>query len=127
MTAAKATATAATAAAAKANDDDDDGSGNKSDGDGGGGGGGDSDKDDDDDDNDDNDGGGGGGGGEDDNDYVGNDGDNNRLACNDRIDRGCRGLPAPWGRTAVALLSPSSQAPSANANANVLAFIIYVP
>jgi hypothetical protein len=101
---------AATAAAAKANDDDDNGGGGKSNGDIGGGGGGGSGG-----------GGGGGSGGGDDNDDDDEDndgdGDYNRLAHNDQNNGGRRGPPAPWGRTAAALSSPSGQAPFTNANA----------
>jgi len=97
------------AVAAKANDDDDDdndgGGESDSDGDNGGGGGGGSRSDDDDNDEEDDDGDG-------DDDRLALD---DRLAHDDRIDGGCRGPPAPRGRTAVALLSPSGQAPSANA------------
>jgi len=133
-TAAKATvtaATAATAAAAKAKDDNDDGGGNESDGNGNGDGdgsgsrGGGSDNDDDDNDDDDDNvsnGGSGSGGGnddDDDGDDDDDDGNNNRLARNDRIDGVRRGPPAPRGRTAVALSLPSSQAPSAKANATL--------
>jgi hypothetical protein len=104
-TAAKATATAATATASKANDADDNGGGSKSDSnsDGSGGGGG---------------GGGGSGDNGDDGDNVDDDdGDDDCLACDNQIDGGRRGPPAPRGQTAAALSSPSSQAPSANVNA----------
>ena len=96
----------ATATAAKANDDNNDRGAGESGGGGGGGGvsgGGDDDYnvngDDDYNDNGDGD----------------NDGDDDCLAHDDRIDGGRRGPPAARCQTAVALSSPSGQAPSANA------------